>query len=264
MTNEEIFDRLSNTPAASFALLLQIEPEHVGPFHFPPHLLDGPDRAKGLDDLMRANARSPYPEPSLPAAVADRLAAEETALVADITEEAAARESDPELRNALESMARQYRERAARLRAKAPADPAPQARPTATARPARARAPRAKRAAKAVAMTAASDDGGTAPPSGSDPPSDPVPPETRALIVATAKAIAAEIVKALRAPNLAANAPDDGALLTLEDAAAEIGVNERTLRGWAAGGSFPVVRFGRKCVRVRRSDLDRFKRGGRR
>jgi excisionase family DNA binding protein len=48
-----------------------------------------------------------------------------------------------------------------------------------------------------------------------------------------------------------------GRLLTLDDAALELGVSRSTVKRWAASGALPVFRCGR-VVRVRESDLRAF------
>jgi len=47
-------------------------------------------------------------------------------------------------------------------------------------------------------------------------------------------------------------------MLTTRDVAAEITVGKRTVESWIARGDLRVVRFSRRCVRVRRRDLDEF------
>jgi excisionase family DNA binding protein len=44
----------------------------------------------------------------------------------------------------------------------------------------------------------------------------------------------------------------------IREACRILGVRERTARGWAAAGYFPVVRLGRRTLRVRLSDLKAF------
>ncbi len=52
--------------------------------------------------------------------------------------------------------------------------------------------------------------------------------------------------------------PASPGLLTVRQAAHLTGVSERTLRAWAAGGRLPVVRFSRRCLRIRREALAEF------
>ena len=47
-------------------------------------------------------------------------------------------------------------------------------------------------------------------------------------------------------------------LLTVVEAAERLAVSRRTLQGWIASGTFPVVRLSARCVRVRPEDLEAF------
>lgn len=48
------------------------------------------------------------------------------------------------------------------------------------------------------------------------------------------------------------------ALLTIEEAAAEIRVSERSIRRYLARRKLAALRLGHRTVRIRRADLDRF------
>jgi excisionase family DNA binding protein len=50
-------------------------------------------------------------------------------------------------------------------------------------------------------------------------------------------------------------------LLTVAEAREFLGVADRTIRSWIAGGRLPVVRLSSRCLRVRQADLDAFVRG---
>src|SRR5690349_12407291 len=45
-------------------------------------------------------------------------------------------------------------------------------------------------------------------------------------------------------------------LLTMEDAAAHLGVTTTTVRNWIASGALPAYRLGSKAIRVRESDVE--------
>ena len=47
-------------------------------------------------------------------------------------------------------------------------------------------------------------------------------------------------------------------LLTIPQAARELGITARSLWGWISAGRIPVVRLSRRATRIRRVDLDRF------
>jgi excisionase family DNA binding protein len=51
-------------------------------------------------------------------------------------------------------------------------------------------------------------------------------------------------------------------LLTLAEVGAVLRLSHHTLRRWAKAGVLPVVRFGRRRVRVRPVDLERLMRTG--
>lgn len=52
-------------------------------------------------------------------------------------------------------------------------------------------------------------------------------------------------------------------LLTFAQAAQALGVGLRTVKGWAAGGTLPTVRMGRRVVRIHADDLAAFVAAGR-
>jgi excisionase family DNA binding protein len=47
-------------------------------------------------------------------------------------------------------------------------------------------------------------------------------------------------------------------LVPFKEACRLLGVRERTARVWAGQGRFPVVRLGRRTVRVKLSDIQKF------
>lgn len=47
-------------------------------------------------------------------------------------------------------------------------------------------------------------------------------------------------------------------LLRVCDVAETLGVTQRTLRAWIAGGKLPVVRLSARCIRIRAEDLQEF------
>ncbi|MGE0190439.1 MAG: helix-turn-helix domain-containing protein [Planctomycetota bacterium] len=46
-------------------------------------------------------------------------------------------------------------------------------------------------------------------------------------------------------------------LLTIPDVASRLNVSVRTVRTWVAAGRLPVVRLGRRCVRVEPAEVER-------
>lgn len=47
------------------------------------------------------------------------------------------------------------------------------------------------------------------------------------------------------------------ALLTVEDVAMRLNVSVRTVRAWIAAGRLPVLRFGRRCMRIEPAEVER-------
>lgn len=60
-----------------------------------------------------------------------------------------------------------------------------------------------------------------------------------------------------------AGAPTQADTLSPRDVAKELGVTARTVRGWIASGLLDAERIGPKLWRIRRADLDAFRRRGR-
>lgn len=53
-------------------------------------------------------------------------------------------------------------------------------------------------------------------------------------------------------------------LLTADQVAARLNVSVRTVRAWVAAGRLPVVRLGRRCVRIELHEVERLVAEGRR
>jgi excisionase family DNA binding protein len=46
------------------------------------------------------------------------------------------------------------------------------------------------------------------------------------------------------------------AVLSIEDVADECGVSTKTVRNWISSGHIPAYRIGKRCLRIKRSDLE--------
>lgn len=59
-------------------------------------------------------------------------------------------------------------------------------------------------------------------------------------------------------PDSAASLANPEGMFTTQEVATAIAVGKRTVESWIASGDLRVVRFSKRCVRVRRRDLDEF------